>query len=155
MSNMTTIRATHPTNATALRYWETKRGGRAMPARADLDPCEIPELLPHVVLIDVAHDPVDFRYRLIGTNVDHHLWEPRTGQWLSQVPGQGRDSAFWQALADVAASGLPASGRIAYVGPHRDYDSAEDLIMPLSSDGDRVDMLFVTIAYEKKGSWAC
>ena len=40
-----------------------------MPSRRDLDPCEIPQLLPYLILVDVFSDPPDFRYRLIGTQI--------------------------------------------------------------------------------------
>jgi hypothetical protein len=54
-----------------LQYWTDRRGVRVAPARADLDPLELPPaLLPHMLLIDVEHDPVDFRYRLAGTAAD-------------------------------------------------------------------------------------
>ena len=40
-----------------LEYWRGKCDGRAMPARADIDPLEIPRLLPYVYLVDVLDDP--------------------------------------------------------------------------------------------------
>jgi hypothetical protein len=52
-------------------YWEQRLRGRIAPTRADIDPLDIPaRLLPHILLIDVEHDPVDFRYRLAGTAAD-------------------------------------------------------------------------------------
>ena len=54
----------------ALMYWESKRLGRKMPARRDLDPLlEVPQMTPWIVLTDVLHDPLDFRFRLIGSGV--------------------------------------------------------------------------------------
>ena len=38
-------------------YWQSKLNGREMPSRADLDPVEIPELLPYVALIEVHWEP--------------------------------------------------------------------------------------------------
>ena len=48
-------------------YWLAKRGDRAMPARKDINPAEIPVLLPYLVIVDKAEDR--FRYRLVGTAV--------------------------------------------------------------------------------------
>ena len=61
-----------PATASFYRYWNAKRGTRAMPARADLDPIEMKPWLPGVALIEVkplptAHFPYTLRYRLIGT----------------------------------------------------------------------------------------
>ena len=54
----------------ALAYWESKRSGRRMPARRDFDPVfEVPRLLPWIVLVDVLHEPLDFRFRLIGSGI--------------------------------------------------------------------------------------
>jgi hypothetical protein len=53
----------------ALAYWEGKLSGRPMPTRRDFDPVfEIPHLLPWIMLVDVLREPLDFRYRLIGTS---------------------------------------------------------------------------------------
>ena len=35
------------------RYWDSKRQGRRMPSRADMDPVEIPEYLSNVIPVDV------------------------------------------------------------------------------------------------------
>src|SRR5690349_8298694 len=63
--------ATLPDSLTRLFcYWQAKRGGRAMPARADIDPAEIKALLPYMILVDVIYDTeagLDFVYRLVGT----------------------------------------------------------------------------------------
>ncbi len=54
-----------------LRYWQDRCGGRPAPSRRDIDPLDLPPaLLPHVVLIDVEREPLDFRYRLSGTVAD-------------------------------------------------------------------------------------
>ncbi len=49
-------------------YWDGKRNGRLMPSRADLDPVDIPKLLPDICLVDVVPDARKYVYRLIGTN---------------------------------------------------------------------------------------
>ncbi|MBG06491.1 MAG: hypothetical protein CMM59_20710 [Rhodospirillaceae bacterium] len=36
-------------------YWDSKRQGRRMPSRADIDPVEIPEYLSNVILVDVFY----------------------------------------------------------------------------------------------------
>ena len=34
-------------------YWRGKAGARPLPSRSDIDPVEIPRLLPHIMLVDV------------------------------------------------------------------------------------------------------
>ena len=147
---MVTMQPRHPVVKAVANYWDAKRGPRPMPARADLDPCDIPELLPNLLLIDVAHDPLDFRYRLVGTIVDYHLREPRSGQWMSAIPHQRKGSVIWATLESVVTRKVPVVSTIPYVGPHADYKLSEDIILPLSDDGDTVNMLLVAVAYVAK-----
>jgi len=53
----------------ALAYWQRKCGERRMPRRADIDPIEMPDLLPYVRLVDVLA-PGQYRYRVVGTELE-------------------------------------------------------------------------------------
>src|SRR5579885_2176177 len=44
------------------RYWDAKRQGRPYPARRDIDPLDFPYVLGQMMLIDVAYDPLRFRF---------------------------------------------------------------------------------------------
>ena len=134
----------HPTNQAAFAYWDEIRAGRAMPSRADLDPADIRTILPCVFLLDVAQDPLDFRYRLIGTKMASHLNRNLTGSWMSDLPHQRPPSRIWSACARVVETRVPISSDTPYVGKHHAYKETEDLILPLSADGETVNMLFVT-----------
>src|SRR5258708_21325023 len=48
-------------------YLEAKRGTREFAARRDIDPLEFGYILGNVVLLDVQHEPLRFRYRLVGS----------------------------------------------------------------------------------------
>jgi hypothetical protein len=61
-------------------YWLAQRGPRAMPARSDLNPGDIPALLPHLMLVDKVADC--FRYRLIGTGVTREVGHDATGSFV-------------------------------------------------------------------------
>ncbi len=133
-------------------YWDTQRGSRPMPARADIDPAAITALLPHVVLMDVLRTadpdwPLDFRYRLIGTQVDAMMNGRYTGLRMSQLPHQRPPARIWTSLQQVSEGGRPTVNRVPYVGPHKDYLSVVDIVMPLSSDGAAVDMLFCMVDF--------
>lgn len=65
-------------------YWTAKRGSRRAPTRADIDPLDIPELLPYLTLIDVLRDPLRFRYRLVGTAVVEALERDATGRFADK-----------------------------------------------------------------------
>jgi len=134
----------------AFAYWDSKRCGRRMPARRDLDPIEIPRLLPWVILIDVILDPLDFRYRLIGTEVVAIARRDFTGARFSALEGKGPESTVWDNCLTVVRTCAPFSRRPPYVGPRDDVHSGQNLLMPLSSDGETVDMIFQLIAYQHR-----
>jgi hypothetical protein len=136
----------------AFEYWTAKCGGRPMPARADIDPAEIKPLLPYVILMEVLRDakpgwPLDFRYRLIGTVTDAMMNARYTWKCMSDLPHQQPDSRIWQNLARVTEARKPYISRVPYVGPHKDFMSVVDLVMPLSPDGETVNMLFCIVDF--------
>jgi len=67
-------------------YWESKQRGRAMPARADIDPCEIKPLLPYLMISDLFGDPPRVRFRLAGTKSAKHSGSTSSGAgWRNSV----------------------------------------------------------------------
>ena len=69
-------------------YWNKKRGRRAMPARLEIDPSELPAcMLPYVFMVDLRDDPPRWRYRLIGTEIAARLGVEPTGRFLDDVLG--------------------------------------------------------------------
>ena len=136
-----------PINQQSFDYWKQKRGSRRMPARDDIDPSEIAKILPHIFLLDVRAEPLDFRYRLIGTKMDEHMMGAYTGLWMSEIPHQKPPSRIWASCRQVVESRQPLSSDTPYVGKHKEFLTTEDLIMPLSDDGEQVNMLFVTVGF--------
>ncbi len=135
----------HPTLVALYRYWEGKRGGRAMPARRDLDPSEIVKLLPHIYMVDVEHNPLRFRYRLIGTAICYLLGRDYTGRAVDAATygeGEALDRLLQLFTAVVEARGPVAyKGNIWFVSG-REWRQVEALLMPLSHDGASVDIIF-------------
>lgn len=136
-----------PINQRGFDYWNQKRGSKALPARDDIDPSEILKILPHVFLLDVRPEPLDFRYRLIGNKMDEHMTGSYTGLWMSEIPHQKAPSRIWASCRQVVEQKQPLSSDTPYVGKHKEFLTTEDLIMPLSDDGEQVNMLFVTVGF--------
>jgi hypothetical protein len=131
----------------AYLYWQGKRAGRLMPARPDIDPAEITDLLPWIMLIDVL--PGDFRYRLIGTEVRQIAHRDYTGELLSAIEGKGPGSVVWSNCEEVVRRKAPFSRCPPYVGPEPHFRNAENLLMPLSSDGAAVNMIFQVVSFDR------
>jgi hypothetical protein len=132
----------------AYSYWRGKRGGRLMPCRSDMDPIEIPRLLPYVMLIDVLAGPLDFRYRLIGTAVRSISRRDYTGLLFSELPGKGKDSALWQGCEAVVHSKRPHSHSLPYVGGDVFVRNCENVLLPLSDDRVNVTMILKVISFD-------
>lgn len=134
-------------NQDACDYWASIRHGRQVPLRRDLDPTEIPRLLPSVILIEVLRPGPDFRYRLIGTRWVEHFGRDYTGTLMSELEHQRPPSSVWKAVQAVVDSRMPMAPRLPYAGRLFRDRNIEVLISPLSRTGEEVDFLFVTVDF--------
>jgi hypothetical protein len=66
------------------KYLRRKAADRRMPRRADIDPTEIPKLLPHARLIDVI-GPGRYRYLLVGSEIQRFHGTNPTGRYVHEV----------------------------------------------------------------------
>jgi hypothetical protein len=124
-------------------YWLARKRDHALPLRGDFDPpLEIPRLIPNMIIFDVIREPLDFVYRLIGSNIRTHLTQDLTGVRMSSVAYQRADSVIWAHQAWVVEHAAPRFLRPPYVGPHKDFLFIEAVILPCGS-GARVDKLMV------------
>ena len=121
-------------------YWNGKRGGKPFPGRSDLDPVDIPLLLPSVFLVAVHHDPFDLVFRLAGTVLTICYGGELTGRSLIELPSTGASYLFREAARTVHA-GHPVllSGPVTTLA--ETYRRADHLLLPLGESPDRVDML--------------
>jgi hypothetical protein len=132
-------------------YWNSKRRGRDMPSRADLDPVELKAFLPQLVLLDVEREPLRFRYRLVGTEVTRvrrglNKSDP-TGRYVDEVTHHQGTSAVLAHYRRVVEERKPSLDRGTYTrDAERPWLRFTRLVMPLSADGVIVNMLLVTLA---------
>jgi hypothetical protein len=136
----------------AFAYWLSKRPGRGIPLRRDIDPLEIPQLLKHLVILDVLREPLDFRYRLIGDYVQAHFRAGLKGQSFREVEGKGPGSTLWDGVRKVVETGIPRYGRASYAGPEPDIDTVNDLLLPLSEDGRTVSQILMVAEFLRRAA---
>lgn len=127
-------------------YWCARRGERALPARADLDPAEFAYVLGNLVLMEVQREPLRFRYRLHGVNLVMRDGYDMTGRWLHDHPEPEYRTRIEQTYGEVARTARPAHGvrDIVVDGRMRRYES---LVLPLGHDGTTVDMILGAQVY--------
>lgn len=133
-------------------YWTEKRGNRAMPRRADIDPTELRSLLPNVLLLQVLRDPLDFLYRVIGTEIDRHSQASYTGLTVRQIPHRAPPSRVWENLEQLVRTGVPSCLQVPYIGPHSGFLQTRQILLPLGDDGAEVDHILGAIVYLRRGS---
>lgn len=130
------------------QYWRSRCRDRPMPSRADIDPAQLPRrLLPFLLLVDVLEGPRDFRFRLAGTHFRDCVGIEPTGRRIAEVFPQGFCAELryhWDSCIERRA---PKIGSCKLWIPDRDYIRWEGIIMPLSPDAARVNMLLGGIVF--------
>jgi hypothetical protein len=124
-----------------LDYWDAKRGTRALPARRDIDPLELSSLLPHIFLIDVLDQARHFRFRLSGTEVDHIYRRSMQGKAPADIASPRVAGELEAQIRAVLAQRRPNCAPYLVRGADHTTWRFERLLMPLSSDGEGIDML--------------
>jgi len=115
-----------------------------MPSRTDIDPIEIPKLLPDVMLVEV--DGARYRYRLIGTENTQAHGVNATGRYLDEVlPGPEYKAHVLRLYDECVRERRALYSECLFFAPARREPERHTkvLFMPLSADGERVNMVFV------------
>jgi hypothetical protein len=137
-----------------LGYWRSKKSGRLMPRRADIDPTELPgRLWPRLMLIDVVRekDRNRFRYRLLGGDVLRALGRDPTGEYLDEAisPEAVYRDYIIKIPNDVVAHKRPLYTVNVLTLPGQTVPmTTKRLTLPLSNDGTTVNMMLSAHIYE-------
>lgn len=131
-------------------YWQKQRGAEAMPRRQDIAPSHIRSRLPHILLADVIDGGMDFRYRVVGGELQRYFKGNPTGRLMSEalLPfGAQTTTRTIQTYATVVARRAPlrirGTGAI-YAQSAKTFDA---LLAPLSDDGTAPNMILGTFQF--------
>lgn len=131
-----------------LAYWRSKAAVRPS-RRVDIDPVEIGADLGHVMLLDIEHDPLRFRWRLLGGDMVEAIGRNAMGKCFEEIYPHPLYADMMRLFSRVALTGLP----IRHVGTarfvHRDHLSYESLHLPLFAEDGRVAMMFGGACFER------
>ena len=120
-------------------YWRSKARGRAMPSRTDICPKDFVALLPTISLIDVEEKPQRYRFRLVGTELWNIYQREITGSFVDEL--DWRRDEWHTVYGEITRQKLPVQGVYHAPAPSQDHLVQHWLRLPLSSDGERVDMI--------------
>ena len=110
-----------------------------MPTRCDLDPLEIPGLLPIALLADVADSQA--RIRLLGSESTAAYGAECRGRTLDEIDLGEFTAVSLKLLEMVLASKEPAAAAGSFIN-RTELSRVEMVLTPLSVDGDTVSHIF-------------
>ncbi|EKE78824.1 MULTISPECIES: PAS domain-containing protein [Oceanibaculum] len=131
-------------------YWDRIRGDRRMPRFADIDAVDIPKLLPHALVLEVEPDPLDFRYRLIGEHVGTFVRKGLKGRSFREFDEKKPGNMIFDTLASVVYGKLPRFGRSSYAGENPKMQMFQEILLPLSDDGETVNRILIFAEFRDK-----
>jgi hypothetical protein len=141
--------------AQVFRYWDRARGERVMPPPTEIDFLELRPWLPGILMIEVAGgEGRELIYRIVGERgVRLRGYDP-TGMTVSKA-------AFGRSIAHVLANySVVIDLRIPLYGWYKDevaegrWVGSGTLMLPLSSEGHKVDWVLVYIEDAAAYDWA-
>lgn len=149
----------HPHIRTLLFYWYQRCTADRLPSRAMIDPADLPNLLPHMWMLDVQRAPWRFRYRLAGTGFTAALGRDVTHRWYDEVRPLAY-TANRTRLITVARDGVPTwrRGPMPIEDENGDplpagWQDVENLMLPLAGDGINVDIVMgLAVPYLQDGA---
>ena len=135
----------------AYDYWLTCRGERELPARADLRPEDMKGILGTVSLVDVLSDPLDFRYALFGSVVAEEYGYDMTGKSVRKLRPPEIGALICSLFEEAHQARKPRLHAVGFESASQRLEF-ERLILPLSSDGGRIDKFMSVNEHLKKFS---
>lgn len=129
-------------------YWQGKRGTRRMPARRDIDPVEVPRLLPHLLISAVIDGGERFRYRLAGTAIARAFGRDPTGKAIDEVIDGGNYDHITELHRTVCRERAALFAESAAALRRRDKNLfAKRVLLPLSDDGAEVNQILSLMTF--------
>lgn len=143
-------RQAHPKVREVHRYWMSLAPAPdKLPGRRHFDPAAVTSLLPNIWLIDVVHDPLRFRFRLLGTTVEKFAGRRMTGRWVDEELGPETRDEVLTNLTEVVETRQPSWRRgPSLIIPEKTVATLERLYLPLATDGRTVDMVLGLTIFE-------
>jgi len=120
-------------------YWQSRRRGHAVPLRRDIDPGDLKDMLPYVIIAELHREPFRVRYRLGGAAVSSALGYNIAGRWLHEMDVAGGHGTWIGIYRRLFETGQPVFGCSVGKLSGVTMFSCDFAVFPLSHDGKNVD----------------
>jgi hypothetical protein len=142
----------HPLLRDLYDHWESLRGTRALPRRAEFDPFKLPRLLPYLIVNEVEHAPggaLRFRIRLEGEGVVQARGRSAKGRYLDEPGVVVLADAVQEAYARIVAERRPWYSEGTFRPDELRSGRLQRLALPFAGDDpERVDFIIVGFIHE-------
>ena len=122
----------------------------------DIDPLDVPDLLPWLTLVDAIWEGegkrLRLRCRLIGTEVVTRFGRDITGLYAEEAYPEDYLAQALETYGAIIESRRPHLSRHQIPIEGRETAEYDRLILPLAGDGDTVDMFLACFAFDVRGS---
>jgi len=122
-----------------FQFWHAKLNGRRIPESGDFDRADLARWADNLMLIDVPGDIGDFRIRWLGDTLAAMFGTSRDGTGIEAMSSVGERSSVLPQYRIVIDTGLPAYYATEVELSQRGVVAQQKLILPLSSNGKKVD----------------
>lgn len=114
-----------------VTYWETRRQADALPLKSAIVPWELPNHIGRLCLIEVVREPLDFIYRLDGSNISSSSSEDLKDRSVLQGTPKLIYEHIFADLKASAEAGMPVLWRAYYAHDKVSYNYLR-LVLPLT-----------------------
>jgi hypothetical protein len=133
----------------AYNYWVSLLGGRPYPSIQDVDPHTIEDFGPHSVLLDFSRDQEDPEIAFLGRALRIECALDSTIRQISEVPSRSLLSRLTDHYLQIIANRAPIGFEAEFVGQRGFNTLYRGILMPLSSDGSRIDFIYGVINWKE------
>jgi hypothetical protein len=134
-----------------LELWNEKRGGRVMPRRADFRLNELKAKIGSIVVAEALENFVDFRFKLIGTNVAQYFLADGTGKTIREAyapPNEAFGECVLKNYRDTALARAPLHTRLEGIRWSNDFVfDMQAVYLPLSENGVATSSVLTAFSY--------
>ena len=128
-----------------FQFWRAQLNGRRLPADSAFGRADLARWADNLMMIDVPGDIADFRIRWLGADVAAMFATPRAGTGIEAMTSVGGRSSVLPQYRIVIDTGVPAYYATEVELSQRGVVAQQKLILPLSSDGAKVDAVLAGI----------
>ncbi len=128
------------------RLWIARRGGRRWPAYADFSPDDLAFVDNTLTLVDVLHEPLNFRMRRIGPSIEELRGPGDQGKLVDELQPPVYGALLRGTYTETVNAAEPCFHLVQFlpgVRPARFPLAYERVILPISNRGVAIDMLMI------------